>query len=219
MSRAIAILLFVLLSSCSITNGALASPGSLPSYLYDSISIARNHHTHDDISFYHLHYRYGEASSGLLRRTFALHRQIPLEQARFTGLPSKPDGDCREEKGVLVECPEKSFVVWHDSQVDRDNWLADLDKCVSVLRERSAVEMGTVAPLWAPDGEHLDCMLCFEPFSLVFRRHHCRRCGRVVCDSCSKHRAFLSNIDASKAVRICSECNGVLHKKRKSLTL
>ena len=43
-------------------------------------------------------------------------------------------------------------------------------------------------PQWQPDNEVSSCPICGTQFSLLYRRHHCRKCGRVVCASCSPHR-------------------------------
>ncbi|CAN9476880.1 unnamed protein product [Alternaria alternata] len=45
-----------------------------------------------------------------------------------------------------------------------------------------------VLPPWQPDSEVSQCPVCRRPFSFLLRRHHCRKCGRVVCASCSPHR-------------------------------
>lgn len=45
-----------------------------------------------------------------------------------------------------------------------------------------------VVPRWQPDSEVNDCPICLRPFTWMFRRHHCRKCGRVVCNECSPHR-------------------------------
>ncbi|KAF9438532.1 hypothetical protein BGZ76_007063 [Entomortierella beljakovae] len=44
---------------------------------------------------------------------------------------------------------------------------------------------------WESDHKAIECRECHRKFSLWLRRHHCRRCGHVVCDRCSSHRAML----------------------------
>ncbi|KAF9393607.1 hypothetical protein CPC16_001597 [Podila verticillata] len=44
---------------------------------------------------------------------------------------------------------------------------------------------------WESDYKAIECRECHRKFSLWLRRHHCRRCGHVVCDRCSSHRATL----------------------------
>lgn len=36
---------------------------------------------------------------------------------------------------------------------------------------------------WKPDTLATDCAVCHQSFTWFFRRHHCRRCGDVVCDN------------------------------------
>lgn len=43
-------------------------------------------------------------------------------------------------------------------------------------------------PRWQPDAEVGRCPICNTTFSFWYRKHHCRKCGRVVCASCSPHR-------------------------------
>ena len=45
-----------------------------------------------------------------------------------------------------------------------------------------------VLPQWQADSEAPDCPICSRKFSFWFRKHHCRKCGRVVCAGCSPHR-------------------------------
>ncbi|PYH43615.1 phosphatidylinositol-3-phosphate-binding ubiquitin-protein ligase [Aspergillus saccharolyticus JOP 1030-1] len=45
-----------------------------------------------------------------------------------------------------------------------------------------------VRPRWQPDAEVTNCPICGAAFSFWYRKHHCRKCGRVVCASCSPHR-------------------------------
>lgn len=48
--------------------------------------------------------------------------------------------------------------------------------------------MEYVRPRWQPDDEVTECPICEAPFGFFYRKHHCRKCGRVVCASCSPHR-------------------------------
>jgi hypothetical protein len=45
-----------------------------------------------------------------------------------------------------------------------------------------------VLPRWQPDSEVNQCPVCETQFTFFYRKHHCRKCGRVVCAQCSPHR-------------------------------
>lgn len=47
---------------------------------------------------------------------------------------------------------------------------------------------GMTLPRWQPDAEVSECPICGTVFSFWHRKHHCRKCGRVVCSACSPHR-------------------------------
>ena len=55
-------------------------------------------------------------------------------------------------------------------------------------RTPSNSSRGYVVPRWQPDNEVSECPICHRQFGFLFRRHHCRKCGRVVCNDCSPHR-------------------------------
>merc|ERR1711964_713772 len=58
--------------------------------------------------------------------------------------------------------------------------------------------------MWVPDDLALNCMICDAPFAWNLRHHHCRRCGRNVCDACAPLN-ILKGDDADD--RVCKECN------------
>ncbi|ORY96888.1 hypothetical protein BCR43DRAFT_440430 [Syncephalastrum racemosum] len=45
--------------------------------------------------------------------------------------------------------------------------------------------------VWESDRQAAECRRCGRRFNFLVRRHHCRRCGQVVCDRCSSHRIHL----------------------------
>ncbi|XP_065220499.1 zinc finger FYVE domain-containing protein 26 isoform X2 [Planococcus citri] len=58
---------------------------------------------------------------------------------------------------------------------------------------------------WIPNNWVPKCMCCRKTeFSVFVRRHHCRRCGRVVCDSCSTKR--MKVVTYKGFVRVCDQC-------------
>ena len=63
-------------------------------------------------------------------------------------------------------------------------------------------------------GSELDtaCALCHRPFSLFFRRHHCRRCQVPACDDCSRTKRMLPNLKSTEPVRWCDKCVSLVDK-------
>ena len=45
-----------------------------------------------------------------------------------------------------------------------------------------------ILPRWQSDAEVSHCPICGRAFAFWYRKHHCRKCGRVVCANCSPHR-------------------------------
>ncbi|XP_024936036.1 zinc finger FYVE domain-containing protein 26 homolog isoform X2 [Cephus cinctus] len=60
---------------------------------------------------------------------------------------------------------------------------------------------------WVPNDKARECSCCQTViFSMFNRRHHCRRCGRVVCAMCSQQRMRVSGYPNSVLVRVCDDC-------------
>uniref|UniRef100_A0A673YWZ2 Zinc finger FYVE domain-containing protein 26 n=1 Tax=Salmo trutta TaxID=8032 RepID=A0A673YWZ2_SALTR len=66
---------------------------------------------------------------------------------------------------------------------------------------------------WVPDNQQHVCMVCQrERFTMFNRRHHCRRCGRLVCHACSDHKMAVEGCAVEeKEVRVCDQCYGYFH--------
>ncbi|KAI8375786.1 FYVE zinc finger-domain-containing protein [Blakeslea trispora] len=45
--------------------------------------------------------------------------------------------------------------------------------------------------VWEMDRQAPECRRCYRRFNFLVRRHHCRRCGQIVCDRCSSNRLKL----------------------------
>ncbi|KAF7710798.1 hypothetical protein HF521_009670 [Silurus meridionalis] len=63
---------------------------------------------------------------------------------------------------------------------------------------------------WIPDHQRHICMVCQrERFTMFNRRHHCRRCGRLVCHACSSRKMVVEG--SEETVRVCDQCYSFFH--------
>jgi hypothetical protein len=71
---------------------------------------------------------------------------------------------------------------------------------------------------WVKDSDVDQCPCCKTvQFSMFDRRHHCRRCGRVICSSCSPHRRLVDGY-GDVPVRTCVDCHSSLQDRPDSDT-
>uniref|UniRef100_A0AAQ5Y6E0 Zinc finger FYVE domain-containing protein 26 n=1 Tax=Amphiprion ocellaris TaxID=80972 RepID=A0AAQ5Y6E0_AMPOC len=64
---------------------------------------------------------------------------------------------------------------------------------------------------WVPDTQQVVCMVCQrERFTMFNRRHHCRRCGRLVCHACSEKKMPVEGCPGGE-VRVCDQCYAYFH--------
>ncbi|KZC14829.1 Zinc finger FYVE domain-containing protein 9 [Dufourea novaeangliae] len=71
--------------------------------------------------------------------------------------------------------------------------------------------LGKQPPFWVPDSDAPSCMFCDVKFTVLKRRHHCRACGKVLCNKCCNMKyklEYQGNIDS----RVCVSCHQLLTK-------
>lgn len=66
---------------------------------------------------------------------------------------------------------------------------------------------------WIEDNEAQVCMICQKEFTLFNRRHHCRRCGRVLCDKCAPKSYYA---EQNGQDRLCLVCDAVMELEARS---
>eukprot|EP01065_Artemidia_motanka_P005392 TRINITY_DN12600_c0_g2_i1.p1 TRINITY_DN12600_c0_g2~~TRINITY_DN12600_c0_g2_i1.p1 ORF type:complete len:2608 (+),score=682.15 TRINITY_DN12600_c0_g2_i1:108-7931(+) len=72
---------------------------------------------------------------------------------------------------------------------------------------------------WVRDDAVMKCTGCGSRFSFSRRRHHCRRCGGVFCDSCSNFQALVPTGDGGMQggmKRVCQPCYQILRESQKA---
>ena len=76
--------------------------------------------------------------------------------------------------------------------------------------------LATVPQNWIPDDEASACMLCEKDFTFFVRKHHCRHCGAIVCNTCSSQRTVIGQFTIP--VRLCDECYDLAQMRNKMQT-
>ncbi|CAN8010396.1 unnamed protein product [Ixodes pacificus] len=129
---------------------------------------------------------------------------IPLEEVKLDNLGDDGTG---LKNGWLVRTPTKSFAVYAATATEKTEWMAHINKCVEdVIKKTGKYPTKEHAAVWVPDAEAGYCMHCRKTqFTMLNRRHHCRKCGAVVCGPCS-NRKFLLPAQANKPLRVCLTC-------------
>ncbi|XP_073429319.1 FYVE, RhoGEF and PH domain-containing protein 6 isoform X3 [Dendrobates tinctorius] len=129
-----------------------------------------------------------------------------------------------------IESVERSFILSASSATERDDWLDAISSAIEAyakkkitfnpaksLEETDSEEggdnsLGSKAPIWIPDGRATMCMMCTSEFTLTWRRHHCRACGKIVCQACSTNKYSLEYLKNHLA-RVCDHCFQELQKQ------
>jgi len=70
-------------------------------------------------------------------------------------------------------------------------------------------EMAQLAPNWE---KKPNCSKCNASFGLLLRQHHCRNCGKSVCDKCSGKQILLPHFGINELSRVCDHCYETLTK-------
>ncbi|EDO38501.1 predicted protein [Nematostella vectensis] len=132
---------------------------------------------------------------------------IPLEEIKLLTL--EDDGNLKN--GWQIISTKKSFAVYAATATEKAEWMAHINKCIQDLLAKTGKKAGGVhAAVWVPDSEASTCMSCMKTkFTAINRRHHCRKCGAVVCGACSTKK-FLLPAQSSKPLRVCNSCYNTL---------
>ncbi|XP_063220507.1 FYVE, RhoGEF and PH domain-containing protein 6-like isoform X2 [Bacillus rossius redtenbacheri] len=146
--------------------------------------------------------------------------QLPLDNLKV----SVPKTQAYENEFSIIST-QRSFRLSARSSEERDEWVSVLKDAIREYEKRKesfkrkpyvafkpdeevsfpAFSLGKDAPVWVHDFRVTRCQSCTEPFTVTFRRHHCRACGKVVCGNCSENRAPLE-YKKYQSARVCGDC-------------
>lgn len=167
-------------------------------------------------------------------------RTAPFQESgRFTPVTSTPVKE-RAGREVVIGSLDRKVQTMSRRKISTDSAVLEREKksqhqstpprTVSTARKISQVTAGhggqqvftlpNIPPKmadWMPDQQVSTCVICSDKFSMFNRRHHCRRCGRVVCGTCSQHSHVVSGY-GKNTVRVCDNCHEFFYSSRPRIT-
>ncbi|KAJ5895634.1 hypothetical protein N7495_007325 [Penicillium taxi] len=171
--------------------GAMVERTSLP-HRSASLAIRRNHSsvpgssraTAIDITSSPLDETLGQRDSQVEEDVLSDPWWQSQEAERLVSYTGRPRG--HTEAARYSRYPDIGFI---QRQADEMEYLNSTRALLSTSRDSQALAGAqTRLPPWQPDSEVSSCPICKTVFSFWYRKHHCRKCGRVVCAACSPHR-------------------------------
>ncbi|KAM0756078.1 hypothetical protein T439DRAFT_351802 [Meredithblackwellia eburnea MCA 4105] len=101
-----------------------------------------------------------------------------------TATPTSPFSPYQDLTPQLSRAPEFRVPTHETSRIRNE-----------VVKPRNTTR---TSPIWEADEAAHDCRRCHKKFTFFIRKHHCRRCGLVVCASCSSNA---DRLDPSEVVQ------------------
>ena len=144
-----------------------------------------------------------------------LHQQLPINrqfEAKWVDDINNDKYSNIKGRGFQLISTKISFVAYCDDGKEAHEWF---NKISDAMKEQKRKEesgalthkhtLSEAQPVWTPDCHYDECTMdgCDNKFSLFNRRHHCRRCGKLVCGSCSKYE-LLNAYGVPQ--RACKQC-------------
>lgn len=116
-----------------------------------------------------------------------------LDLKNVHDLPASAFFDSDQKNLAVVQQARETWL--HSKSCDRDE------------------EVCTDKDQWVNDKLSDVCQLCYDTFTMTKRRHHCRRCGSLVCGYCSSKKFKIVKESGTEKERCCDSCYNILRYK------
>ncbi|CAD5120926.1 DgyrCDS9481 [Dimorphilus gyrociliatus] len=120
-----------------------------------------------------------------------------------------------------IKSAQKSFTVFAATATEKSEWMSHISQCVKDLlsKEPNHHDDDSLeeSPVWVPDNKTTECFGCQVNFTTFNRRHHCRKCGKIFCGTCSKYKELIVSQDRKKPLRVCFNCFSKRNQSSNSL--
>ncbi|XP_063046489.1 RUN and FYVE domain-containing protein 1 [Engraulis encrasicolus] len=126
--------------------------------------------------------------------------ELRTQLQQLQGL-QKELGDLQQEKKQLQQTCEEQEQALQEMGLH-------LSQSKLKMEDFKEVNKALKGHAWLKDDEATQCKQCNKEFSIARRKHHCRNCGDIYCNSCSSNELALPSYP--KPVRVCDICHSLL---------
>lgn len=100
--------------------------------------------------------------------------------------------------------------------IDSDDDL-ELPRRLTRTESMESFHTDSIRSGWIENNQRNECSICKVTFTMFRRKHHCRKCGEIVCHGCSQYQVLM--VGHVGNVRICACCYQLtVANKRKGLS-
>ncbi|XP_040300131.1 RUN and FYVE domain-containing protein 1 isoform X1 [Herpailurus yagouaroundi] len=148
----------------------------------------------------------------------ALQRELQLEKDTSSLLRAElqqVEGLKKELRELQDEKAELQKVCEEQEQALQEMGL-HLSQSKLKMEDIKEVNKALKGHTWLKDDEATHCKQCEKEFSISRRKHHCRNCGHIFCNTCSSNELALPSYP--KPVRVCDSCHTLLLQRCSSST-
>ena len=121
----------------------------------------------------------------------------------------------------ILRSKRKSFYLIAPTSAERQGWCSDIEETRQAAQLQAAggqqppLDESQMCPLYTFKSEVSDCSQCGRSFGVFSRRHHCRQCGVVVCEVCSRNKVRIPRLDERMLFKCCNACTAQLKAERR----
>ncbi|XP_061757936.1 RUN and FYVE domain-containing protein 1 [Nerophis ophidion] len=132
--------------------------------------------------------------------------ELRTQLQQLQGLHSELQ-DLKEEKQQLQQiCEQQEQALQEMGQ--------HLSQSKLKMEDFKEVNKALKGQAWLKDDEATQCKQCQKEFSISRRKHHCRNCGDIYCNTCSSNELALPSYP--RPVRVCDMCHALLLQRSSS---
>lgn len=147
----------------------------------------------------------------ILKCVFEMNSSVRQESPSSAVEAESPTERSSLSESSLFSLPFLDIVEMEDSGVRLGSGRRSVDSAEEAMPDDLSLDLSPESgarspPVWLPDELTASCMDCSAHFTLLRRRHHCRKCGKIFCSRCSSHSISLPHYGHSKPVRVCNAC-------------